>query len=197
MPGPLHQLPPLILHPFSDAAGSIEVLESAKAAAQLMLDDARPPSQAEQLRERLLAGRYAELRMLFFVGKDVSRWLDQCQDFAERTPDLRDRGLLPQSFAEFLIGQAPQEVQGKLRNWGVTDYSRIFARAIAINAQFQEPPERDLFNPDYLSAYYRYADFAYICWKESAQFPPLTAAEFTFTLYASGEYSKFLEEQWR
>jgi hypothetical protein len=188
-------LPPLILHPFTDAAGSLKVLESAKAAAQMLLDS-REETQAEQLRRQLLEGRYAEFRMLFFVGKDVFRWLAQCVDYAARSGELSARGLLEQSFAEFLITKTPPDVEAKLRRWGVGDYARIFARAIGIHVQFQEPPTRDLLARDYLRSYYRFADYAYACWKDSVSSPVLAAEEFQFTLYASGEYSKILEEEW-
>ena len=91
MPEPTHQLPPLILHPFTDAATSIEVLETAKEAAQQMLPSGGHYTESDELRERLVAGRYAELRMLFFVGKDVTRWINQCLDFGQRTECLKGR----------------------------------------------------------------------------------------------------------
>ena len=189
-------LPPLILHPFTDATGSLQVLQSAKTAAEALLDGDESVSQAEQLRQRLLAGRYAELRMLFFVGKDVVRWLGHCVDYARRSNDLRELGLVEQSFAEFLISQTPSDVEAKLRRWGVTDFARIFARAIGIQAQFSEPPPQELLSAEYLHRYYRFADYAYSCWKDGAQFSAVSAGDFSFSLYASGEYSRMLEEQW-
>jgi hypothetical protein len=193
---PSYLLPPLILHPFADATASIEVLEGAKDAARL-LGGETADSPSEVLRDKLLAGRYAELRMLLFVGKDVFRWIGQCLDFAAREPRLRARSLVEQSFAELLIGQTPPDVAVKLRRWGVTDYVRIFSRSIGIYVQFQGPPAQEILGPDYLRNYYRYADYAYSCWKEGTQFPTLSSEEFSFTLYASGEYSKLLEDQWQ
>jgi hypothetical protein len=193
----LHQLPPLILHPFTDAATSAEVLQTAKEAAERLLGGEKADDHAEQLRRRVLAGRYAELRMLLFVGKDLFRWMEQCVDFAQRSPELSSRGYVEQSFAEFLIGQAPAEVDAKLRRWGVHDYPRIFSRSIGIYAQFQDPPPQHLLQADYLDFYYRYADYAYACWRDAAKYPALTPGDFTFSLFASGEYSKFLEEQWQ
>lgn len=190
------QLPPLILHPFTDASTSIEVLQDAKEAAEILVSG-ESPSASEQLQDRLLAGRYAELRMLLFVGKDVCRWLNQCVDFSQRNPRLRERGYVEQSFAEYLIGHTPPDVEAKLRRWGVTDYARIFGRSIGIYLQFRTPPARQILGPEYLRQYYRYADYAYACWKDQVKFPVLSPSEFTFLLYASGEYSKFLEEQWR
>ena len=193
---PPYVLPPLILHPFTEASASLKVLESAKAALQMVAGAGRHESPAEELRERLLDGRYAEFRMLYFVGKDISRWTAQCVDFAQRTPELKEHALAEQSFAEFLIARTPPEVEAKLRRWGVNDYGRIFARSIGIYVQFLLPPPRQLLAHDYLRLYYRFADYAYACWKDGAPFPTLSPAEFTFALYASGEYSKLLEEQW-
>jgi hypothetical protein len=36
----------------------------------------------------LLTGRYAEMRMLFYLGKDVFRWIDQCVEWAQRNTSL-------------------------------------------------------------------------------------------------------------
>jgi hypothetical protein len=192
-----YQLPPLILHPFTNAVNSGEVLQAAKDAAEKLLAAEGSDSQSRQLQLRLLAGRFAELRMLLFVGKDLFRWMEQCLDFTGRHPELSRRGYALQSFAEFLIGRTPPEVDAKLRRWGVTDYARIFSRSIGIYAQFQEPPDEDTLQEDYLRSYYRYADYAYACWRDGAKFPVPPPGEFNFSLFASGEYSKLLEEQWR
>lgn len=194
---PRHQLPPLILHPFADATASLKALESAKIAAQMLLPRQEPETRSEEIREKLLEGRYAEMRMLCFVGKDLLRWLSQCVDYAQRDGSLKSRGLVEQSFAEFLIHHTPPDVETKLRHWGVADYSRIFARSIAVQIQFQQPPARHILGADYLLSYYRYADYGYTCWRDAVKFPAIGPAEFTFSLYASGEYSKMLEEQWQ
>jgi len=196
--GAVYLLPPLILHPFSDVSASLKVLESAKAAAQMIgVGPQQYETRVEELRTRLLDGRYAEFRMLYFVGKDVFRWISQCVDFAQRTEGLKDLCLVEQCFAELLIGQTPEEVAAKLRRWGVADFARIFARSIGIYMQFQEPPPVSILAPDYLRFYFRYADYSYACWKDSASFPTLSSGQYTFLLYASGEYSKLLEEQWK
>ena len=192
-----YQLPPLILHPFTDAATSADLLQTAKEAAEKLLGDADPEDHSGQLRLRIQAGRYAELKMLLFVGKDVFRWLEQCLDFATRDPELNARGYVAPSFAEFLISRTPGEVGAKLQRWGVHDYAKIFSRSIGIYAQFQEPPDAWIFQSDYLAVYYRFADYAYACWRDGAPFSKLPAGEFTFSLFASGEYSKFLERQWQ
>lgn len=191
-----HPLPHLILHPFTESASTVEVLESAKASLSLMQDENSDDRQ-RQLEVHVLDGRYTELRMLFYVGKDVVRWLDQCMDFCERTPELKASNLAEQSFAHLLIKQTPEEVAAKLRSWGVIEYPRIFARAIGIYNQFRDAPARDLLQDDYLRHYYRYGDYAYNCWKDLKKFPILPEEQFPFTLYASGEYTKMLEEEWK
>src|SRR5262249_46331004 len=69
------ELPPLILHPFNERTPPSALLETSKAA--LMLSGLIPNDgrEADDLRRRLLAGRYSEFRMLFFLGKDVLRWV--------------------------------------------------------------------------------------------------------------------------
>ena len=117
------ELPPLILYPFNERIPPGTLLESSKAA--LMLSGMVPSngSDPEDLRRRLLAGRYAEVRMLYYLGKDVLRWIDQCQDLIDRTPELRGNGLEPQSFASLLTGDPPGNVEEKLVSWGVADYA--------------------------------------------------------------------------
>ena len=82
------ELPPLILHPFNERVAPSTLLESSKAA--LMLTGLIPDEGVDRdgLRRRLLSGRYAEMRMLFYLGKDVFRWLDQCVEWAQRVPEL-------------------------------------------------------------------------------------------------------------
>src|SRR5579864_9009381 len=97
--GAVWELPPLILYPFNERVPPAVLLESSKAA--LMLSGIIPGdgSDPDDLRRRLLSGRYAEVRMLFFLGKDVLRWIEQCQEFAERTLELQGSDICSQSFA--------------------------------------------------------------------------------------------------
>src|SRR5947207_12900576 len=91
-------LPPLILHPFHERVAPSTLLENSKAA--LMLSGLIPQdgSDEEELKRRLLVGRYGEARMLYFLGKDVFRWIEQCEDWARRTAEIREDGIHPQSF---------------------------------------------------------------------------------------------------
>src|SRR5258705_8469338 len=128
------KLPPLILHPFADNAGPGKLVESSRAS--LMLQGLLPTGErsAADLERALLEGRYCEIRMLFYVGKDLLRWIEQCMEHVNRQPDLSDAGIRPQSFAAYLINHTPQTVQSKLRKWGVADYKTIFTRALGLNA---------------------------------------------------------------
>ena len=77
---PTCTLPPLILHPFADAAGPGKLVESSRAS--LKLQGLLPAGEAsrEDLDRALLDGRYSELRMLFYVGKDLARWIEHRLD---------------------------------------------------------------------------------------------------------------------
>jgi len=193
----IHPLPPLILHPFTESSSSVQVLESTKAAISMLQQGPDGRERAAELEIRLLDGRYAELRMLFFVGKDVFRWIDQCLDTCRRSPLLHSAGIPEQSFGHLLIKQTPADVGQKLTNWGVIEHTRIFSRAVGIYCQFAEPPPRDKLQPDYLRHYFRYADYSFACWKEMVKYPVLPEKQFPFALYASGEYTRMLEEQWK
>src|SRR5438128_420196 len=78
------KLPPLILHPFSDPSGPNRIVASSRAS--LMMQGLLPSGQStrDDLDRTLLDGRYSEMRMLFYVGRDVNRWIEQCMDCVQR-----------------------------------------------------------------------------------------------------------------
>ena len=113
-------MPPLILHPFADAGGPGKLVESSRA--NLKLQGLLPAGEAtrDDLDRALLDGRYSELRMLYYVGKDLARWIEQCLEFVERHQALPpQRSLLPELSLALLVQDAPTGVQAKLRKWGV------------------------------------------------------------------------------
>jgi hypothetical protein len=189
-------LPPLILHPFNERVPPTALLENSKAA--LMLSGLIPGdgTDREDLTRRLLAGRYAELRMLYFLGKDVFRWLDQCVEWSERIPALKDTEIHPQSFARLLTSSAPTDVKEKLVRWGVADYASIFSRSIGINSLFAAPPALESLAENFLRNYHRYGDSLFRCYMDSQTHRTLQPEHFHFSLYASGEYSRLLESEW-
>ncbi len=190
------RLPPLILHPFSDSNGPGKLVESSRAS--LMLQGLLPSGEltSEDLDRRLLDGRYCEIRMLCYVGRDLVRWIEQCMEFAERDLKLRGSGIQFQSFAAMLVDDPPPAVREKLCRWGVADYKHIFARALGLNAIFANPPAREDLAAEFIRHYYRYADQMYSCLLGLHGHAEIGCRDFTFELYASGEYARLLERAW-
>lgn len=194
--GRVWTLPPVILHPFSDPKGPDQLVESSRA--HLMLEGLLPMGELtqEEILHRLLAGRLTELRMLFYVGKDLERWLGQCAEVAARDPFLGPAGVTAASFAHLLVEHPPEQLRTKLNAWGVGDYKSIFSRALGLNSVFAQAPSLDTVSSHFVRYYYRYADQMYAARQSSESFPLLPPAQFHFELYASGEYSRLLEREW-
>ncbi len=192
----IHRLPPLILHPFSDSSGPGKLVESSRAS--LMLQGLLPSGEASprELEHRLLEGRFFEMRMLVYVGRDLMRWIEQCVEFAAHQGEMRGLDIQKQSFLGLLVESPPQPVVDKLRQWGVVDYKAIFSRAIALNCIFAEAPERETLADEFVRNYYRYADQLFTSYRRAAACADLDASQFDFDLYASGEYTRMLERQW-
>ena len=190
------RLPPLILHPFADAAGPDKLVESSRAS--LMLQGLLPSGErsTEDLDRALLDGRYCEIRMLFYVGKDLTRWIAQGLEHVERQPLLRDSGIRYQSFAAYLVHNSPPRVQAKLRKWGVADYRAIFTRALGLNAILAAVPPRSTLSDEFIRNYYRYADQMFLCRQEQCTHTDISEMGFEFDIFASGEYSRMLEREW-
>jgi hypothetical protein len=185
----IRQLPPLILHPFSGGAETNQLVEGSLAA--LALEGLAESSDEESvLRRRMLAGRYQEVRMLLFLGKDLFRWMQQC---VEHVGGAR---IVEQSFAAMIVEAPPDSVRLKLEGWGVTDRRGVFSRAIGIHSLFQAPPPAESLSPIFLKNYHRYADYAYICYQHSAAFLELEAHTCQFEIYASEEYARMLSDGW-
>ncbi|MBV9771225.1 MAG: hypothetical protein JOZ32_16765 [Bryobacterales bacterium] len=189
-------LPPLILHPFADAGGPDKLVESSRA--NLKLQGLLPHGEAsrEDLDRALLDGRFSELRMLYYVGKDLARWIEQCLEFAARNASDLPRGICFQSFAALLIQDPPTGVQAKLRKWGVGDYKSIFGRALGLHCLFAIAPPKEVLSDEFVRSYYRFADQIFMSKQSECDFTPLKSCEYHFELYSSGEYSRMLERSW-
>jgi hypothetical protein len=166
--------------------------------AQLTLSGFLPEgdSDRDELQRLVLAGRYQEIRMLFFLGKDILRWVDQCTDFANRNPALRDRGIREQSFSCLLVESPPRELTAKLVTWGVTDGRGVFSRAVGINALFTSPPEMEMLSTMFLQTYHRFADHLFACYQNLMPFTMLESDKFLFDIYASDDYARKLAVGW-
>jgi hypothetical protein len=150
----------------------------------------------EQLERLILEGRFCEIRMLFYVGKDVLRWVDQCVEIVEREPALKQSSIEPQSFVSMLIDDPPNGIREKLSQWGVQDYRSIFARAVGMNSVFSVAPDQSTLAAEFISNYHIYADQLYSCWRSAREFNRIRSQDFPFDLYASGEYTRMLEQEW-
>jgi len=191
------ELPPLILHPFSNQRGPGVLLEGSKAA--LMLAGLLPGQVEDQdeLRGKLLLSRYAEIRMLYFVGKDLLRWIGQCMDLVARTEELGSLNIREQSFAGLLIYHAPAGVVEKLHQWGVANPQSVFSRAIGIATLFREVPPIENLAEAFLMHYHSFADHLFVCTQHLGSFTEISSVNFGFELYASGEYLRMLENEWK
>ncbi len=190
------KLPPLILHPFSSTEENSILVDSSRASLALQGFAPRDQTPLQELDKQLLRGRYAELRMLFYIGKDISRWAEQCAETAQTSGWTVNRRLRPETFAVLLIHHVPAHVRAKLEGWGVLDFSALFRRSFGLHAVFQELPLCDALSPEFLRRYHRYLDQWYEQRLKDWVFDRPDPDEFTFDLYASGEYSSMLEKSW-
>ncbi len=190
------KLPPLILHPFSDSASPSRLMQGSRAS--LMMQGLLPNEHLtfDELEELLIDGKVCEIRMLYYVGKDLLRWIEQCVEMLDREHSPPDEAVDARAIAAFLIEDTPEPVREKLRNWGVQDYKSIFSRAIGLNSVFGDAPERNTLAEEFIRNYHYYADQFYSAWQSAQGSPRVRAEAFEFELYASAEYSRILERQW-
>lgn len=189
-------LPPLILHPFSDPDGPNKLVESSKAS--MMLQGLLPQGSLskEELDQTLVNGRFCEIRMLYYVGRDLVRWIEQCIEQIDHEPELQGKNYKFQTFAAYLVEDAPVAVQAKLKKWGVADYKSIFSRALGLNSVFVEAPMQEMLTPNFIKNYYRFADQMFAVQQHQASFNRLPTGQYEFDLFASGEYSRMLAKEW-
>jgi hypothetical protein len=188
-------LPPLILHPFSNAMDPFRFLANARTGPAAMGEPGRSDAAAGAQQRKLLLTRYCEIRMLWCIGKDVLRWIDQCLDFVNRQSELRGGNIRFQSFAALLIENTPPAAVGKLLAWGVTDYQNLFARAIGLKSVFAELPTLGILSEEFLRDYYSFAYQLYLCRQQGEPYRRLDPGAFAFDVFTSGEYIKMIESQ--
>jgi hypothetical protein len=134
--------------------------------------------------------------MLYYIGKDVSRWTEQCAETAAASGEFAGRRIGPESFAYFLVNHVPGHVRSKLEGWGVLDFCSLFRRSIGLHAVFADVPMAQSFSQEFLRRYHRHLDQWYEQRLKSAGCERPGPEEFTFDLYASGEYTQMLEQSW-
>lgn len=190
------RLPPLILHPFSGPDDTSVLMESSRASLALQGFLPRQDLASQDLDQQLLRGRYAELRMLYYIGKDITRWTEQCAETATAAAEFEGRRMRVETFAVFLVQYVPVHVRTKLEGWGVLDFCSLFRRAFGLHGVFQELPPAEAFSGEFLRRYHRYLDQWYEQRLKDAAFDRPEPHEFIFDLYASGEYTLMLEQSW-
>jgi hypothetical protein len=190
------RLPPLILHPFSAPEDTSVLMQSSRASLTLQGFLPADADNNQDLDQQLLRGRYAELRMLYYIGKDLIRWMEQCAETTIGSGDFSHLRIRPESFAIVLVQHVPAHVRAKLEGWGVLDFCALFRRSIGLHAVFQDFPPVDTFAPEFLRRYHRHLDqwYEYRLREVAAHRPEPN--EFIFDLYASGEYALLLEQSW-
>jgi hypothetical protein len=196
VPNRPRSLPPVILHPFTNRSGAERLATSARAS--LILRGLIPAEGLEprDLDDRLLEGRFCEIQMLFYLGKDLARWIEQCIEVVGRDEELCLSGIRGESFASMLVNEAPAAVQEKLGNWGVADFGAIFRRALGLHAAFGILPGRESLTDGFIRNHHMFADTLYETWMSLARPPRVRPEDFPFDLYASGEYARMLEVEW-
>ncbi len=190
------KLPPLILHPFSAPEETAALAQCSRAS--LILKGYLPSQLVPEceLDQHLLRGRFAELRMLFYVGKDLERWMEQCVEVTGAHLDYAHLSLGREAFANLLVDEAPAHVHRKLELWGVLDYRALFRRAIGLHSVFEEVPPVQCLSADFLKRYHRHADRWFESWILTRPLATVDWSDFSFDLYASGEYALMLERSW-
>ncbi len=149
LPKPQFELPPLILHPI---AGCGEALQDGS------------PSDTETRRAEV---RRLELKEVLprCLGKDLNRWLEQCLEFAAANAALsavREGDLM-----DLLVEYPPDSVAAKMQTWGVSDFRRIFARAMGLTAVFPNPPSGEQVRESFVRDFSLYADALYRARRQS------------------------------
>jgi hypothetical protein len=174
------ELPPLILSPFSHRPDPVEQSEF--------------PCLDPRTKQYLEA-RYHEFRMLCLIGKDLNRWLGQCVEVASGDPELA--GLSECNFIAALLVAPPTSLLQKMHSWGVKNFQVIFSRAIGLNTVFPHPPLPADVSESFLRDFHKYADALYDARLKPEGDAPIQEHTFTFEIYASGEYSSYLEKIWQ
>jgi hypothetical protein len=95
-----------------------------------------------------------------------------------------------------LVQSIPAHIRAKLESWGVLDFSALFRRAIGMHSVFAELPAASALSLEFLRRYHRHLDHWYEYRLRESAFDRPEPGEFTFDLFASGEYTMMLEQSW-
>ena len=163
-------LPPLILHPVSGPSLQDKLAQGPRA--RLVLKGMIPDEglAKEEWTRRLLDCRYCEVRILFYLGKDLARWTEQCAEMAERDRDLRGAAVREVSFAHLLAQNPPQALVEKMVRWGIPDCRASFRQALGLCMLFRSLPPQEVLAEEFLCHYRSYAEAFYEAWQNASTF---------------------------
>jgi hypothetical protein len=150
----------------------------------------------EEWTSRLLNCRYCEVRILFYLGKDLARWTGQCAEIAERDRALRGAGVCETSFVRLLVQDPPMALVQKMVHWGIPDCRAAFRQALGLCTLFRSLPAQEILAEEFLCEYRRYAEAFYESSQRAARCAVIENLNFRFEMYASAEYVRLLEAQW-
>ena len=145
---------------------------------------------------RLLDCRHCEVRILFYLGKDLTRWTGQCAEMADRDRELRDAGVREASFARLLAQDPPRALVEKMVRWGIPDCRAAFRQALGLSTLFRSLPAQEVLAEEFLCHYRRYAEAVYEASQHAGGFALIENVNFRFEMFASAEYVRLLEAQW-
>jgi hypothetical protein len=185
-------LPPLILHPFANPEDAPMLLDATRASL-MQHKFIQPTRTPEAIVDAILNGRYREMRWLYFIGRDIVRWIEQCLEVAQTHNEWNQPEVNFQAFAALLTDNPPDAVKAKLLQWGVFDYKRVFQRALGLNSVFAEFPPLELVTDVFVREYHSFSDNIFACRQKLNAYRPLDPEKLQFDIYTSGEYLKILE----
>jgi len=175
------QLPPLVLHPFSNSndLDKLTVFPGVDVPASLSFET-----------------RYSEIRMLCFIGKDLDRWLAHCLEFLGQSSEATAHAISEADLIRLLLFETPEPVQVKLTAWGIKNFESVFTPALGLSQIFSHPPEPWTLAPRFVERFREYAGLLYRIRVESQEPKTTAMVKLSFEMYSSKEYIAMFEKDW-
>ncbi len=175
------QLPPLILHPFSnsDDVEKLAVFTGGDEGAWRSFD-----------------ARCSEIRMLCYIGKDLDRWLAQCLEFLSQNSETSAQAVSEADLIRLLLFETPEPVKVKLATWGIKNFEAVFTPALGLSQIFSHAPEPSTLSPRFVERFREYAGLLYRIRVDGQQPETAAGVKLSFEMYSSKEYIAMFEKEW-
>ena len=191
-----HKLPPLILHPFADQSGPRQGSgklasqpDAARLAAGRTTDLRRPGTNAP--RRPLSGSPHALLR-----GKGYPA-LGRAMHGAHQPASRTARSFHPAAELRRLPGaESARRGRQQAKEVGRVEPQIDFFTRPRTECHPGDMPPQEVFSPEFLRNYHRYADQMFHCHLGQTPFADPEHLGFEFEIFASGEYSRMLEKSW-